>query len=375
MTNGGKTSMKILFHLNSMGRGGAERVVSILSQHFVEHGYEVVVATQWYSENEYVLADGVKRVSVGLTETDEKKGRFAKAWSRLTNLRKCIKEESPDLVISFCCKANFRSAFSLMGSRVPLLVSVRNNPIEDYAPHRLATWLMEYRATGCVFQTPDAQKFFSKKLQDKSVIIFNPISDIYLEVEDEQEVIKEKTIVSVGRIAKQKNHKLLLEAFCAIANRYVNYNLKIYGDVQDRDIYEELLKYVQEQDLVGRVHFMGTTDSIKQELEKATLFVLSSDYEGMPNALIEAMAVGIPVISTDCPCGGSALLIEDKVSGLLVPIKDVDAMRDAMDMMLGNIEEANQMGKEARKVLDKVHPEKICEEWVSYIEQLLKDSK
>ncbi len=366
--------MKILFHLNSMGRGGAERVVSILSQHFVQHGYEVVVATQWFSENEYVLADGVKRVSVGLTQADEGKGRFAKAWSRLTNLRKCVKQEKPDLVISFCCKANFRSAFSLIGSRIPLLVSVRNNPVEDYEPHKLATRLMEHKAAGCVFQTPDARSYFSKKLQDKSKIIFNPISDSYLESVVDA-VKKEKTIITVGRIARQKNHLLLLESFAVICDKHSEYTLKIYGDIQDADVYHNLEDYIKEHNLTDRVRFMGTTNSIKQELEKASLFVLSSDYEGMPNALIEAMAVGLPVISTDCPCGGSALLIEDKVSGLLTPIQDKKALSEAMDSILSAPKRAEEMGREARLVLDKVHPQKICREWVSYIQSILDGNK
>ncbi|MBE5878051.1 MAG: glycosyltransferase family 4 protein [Lachnospiraceae bacterium] len=363
--------MKILFHLNSMGRGGAERVVSILSQYFVRRGYEVIVATQWFSENEYRLDEGVKRVSVGLTKQDEEKSRLSKAWIRLTRLRQCIRQEKPDLVISFCCKANFRSAFSLLGSKIPLLVSVRNNPVEDYEPHKFATRLMEQKAAGCVFQTPDAMKYFSKKLQDKSTIIFNPIADAYLEVNAEKVEEREKTIISVGRIAKQKNQMLLVEAFAAICGKHSDYVLKIYGDVQDEDIAQSLGKYVDEHNLKHRVQFMGTTNSIKQEMEKASLFVLSSDFEGMPNALIEAMAVGLPVISTDCPCGGSALLIEDKVSGLLVPVGDVEALSMAMNDMLSKPQEAQAMGQEARRVLDKVHPVKICEEWVDYIDKIL----
>ncbi len=102
--------MKILFHINSLGRGGAERVVSILANQFAKDGNDVLVATQWYAEDEYPLSESVRRIPVGLTDADDKKGRVGKAVARLSRLRRCIRTEQPDVVISFCNKANFRSA-------------------------------------------------------------------------------------------------------------------------------------------------------------------------------------------------------------------------------------------------------------------------
>ena len=350
--------MKILFHLNSMGRGGAERVVSILSKSFADRGDEVVVATQWYSENEYELGEKVRRISVGLTEEDEKQGRLKRAWIRLWRLRNCIKKESPDLVISFCNKANFRSAFSLIGMKIPLLVSVRNDPKKDYAPYKLPTWLMEKKAAGCVFQTPDAQQFFSRKLQEKSRIIFNPLSEKYLEKDAKEETcIRKPEIVTVGRISCQKNQLLLFQAFADIEKAYPDYVLKIYGDVQDETIYEELQQFIKEKRLDKKVFFMGTSDSLKEEIKDAALFVLPSDYEGMPNALIEAMVMGIPSVATDCPCGGSAMLMENKVSGMLVPVGDKEAL------------------KEAKKIVEKVHPQVVSREWGDYIETVMKNRR
>lgn len=367
--------MKIVFHLNSMGHGGAERVVSILSGYFAGKGHEVTIATQWYSEKEYTLADGVRRVSVGLTPEDETKGRLAKAWRRLSYLRKFIKKEKPDIVISFCCKANFRSAFSLAGMSIPLLVSVRNNPIEDYAPHKLATWYMERKAAGCVFQTPDAQAFFSDTLQKKSKIIFNPLSQVYYTEKEQLQsrlpVTRKKEIVNVGRITSQKNQKLLLEAFAKIAPKYPEYVLRIYGAIENQQVYQELQNYIDSKGLQERVYFMGNTDDIPGAIRQAGAFVLSSDYEGMPNALIEAMVLGIPCISTDCPCGGSALLIDNEVSGILVPVGDVQAMANAMEYILADPTRAESMGEQARKLKDKVEPSRISEEWLAYIEEIV----
>lgn len=366
--------MKILFHLNSMGRGGAERVVSILSKGFAKQGHEVIVATQWVSEREYELDAKVRRISVGLTEADEGKNRIQKAACRLFRLRACVTQEKPDLVISFCCKANFRSAFSLIGKNIPLLVSVRNDPKTDYAPHRFPTAWMAHKAAGCVFQTPDAKVFFTKKLQKKSRIIFNPIAENYLSpgIEDKlQPSDRKKEIVSVGRITEQKNQMLLLRAFEKIASKYPEYVVKFYGDIQSQTCLDELRLYIEKNQLKDRVFFMETTDSIREEIANASLFVLSSDYEGMPNALMEALVMGLPSVSTDCPCGGSRLLIEDKVSGLLTPVGDVNALAEAMDYMLQDMQRAHQMGQNAKKIKEKVHPDTICQEWMTYIEELI----
>lgn len=365
--------MKILFHLNSMGRGGAERVVSILSHAFVQKGHEVILTTQWYSENEYETDKRVRRISVGLTDNDMNRNRICKAWLRFARLRKCICMEKPDLVISFCNKANFRSAFAMFGMKVPLLISVRNDPQKDYAPYRIPTWYMERKAAGGVFQTPDAMRFFSKRLQKKSRIIFNPLSEKYLDSEDKVPhlTIRKKEIVTAGRISRQKNQLLLLRAFQIILKKYPEYMLKIYGELQENDFYEELQRYIDKTGLQDKVLFMGVTDTLREEIQNAAVFVLPSNYEGMPNALIEAMVLGLPCIATDCPCGGAALLIQNEFSGKLVPTGQVEPLQQALEDMLSNPEKAELMGKNAKKVLEKVHPDRICNEWIEFISEIM----
>lgn len=363
---------KILFHINSMGKGGAERVVSVLSGYFATEGYDVAVATLWQAEEEYELSSGVRRVHAGLTEADEKKGRIYRAVKRVVNFRSVLKREKPDLVISFCNKANFRSAYCMAGMKTPLLVSVRNDPKKDYAPYKRAVRRMEKRAAGCVFQTPDAQAFFSPGFQKKSRIIFNPLSEKYMQTaERKADAERERKVVTVGRIAKQKNHLLLVRAFARIAEKYPDMVLQIYGEDGKDGSMEALEQLIKEKGLQEKVLFMGQCSHTETEIDNAALFVLPSDYEGMPNALIEAMALGLPAIATDCPCGGSALLIEQKVSGILVPVGDEDKLTEAMEQMLANPEQAEEMGRNARKVTEKVRPDKICAEWKAYVEELL----
>jgi glycosyltransferase involved in cell wall biosynthesis len=304
---------------------------------------------------------------------EEKKGRLSKAFIRYFKLRRCITDNKPDLVISFCNKANFRSAFALIGLKTPLLVSVRNDPKKDYAPYKLPTWYMEKKAAGCVFQTPDAMNFFSKKLRKKGKVILNPISEQYLntgEFNKEKNGTRKKEIVTVGRITAQKNQLLLLEAFNELTKKYPEYKLKLYGDVQDKDIYEELKKYAEDNSLTDKVIFMGLSDNHQNDIKAASMFVLSSDYEGMPNVLIESMVLGIPSISTNCPCGGPNMIIENKKNGILVPVGDRKALASAMEYIITHEAEAELMGKNARKLIEQVRPEKICSQWIEFISEL-----
>lgn len=359
---------KILFHINSLGKGGAEHVVNMLSGYFADDGFEVVIVTLWRAEEEYALHGGVFRINLG-DNVKESKGRLMHAVSRFTDLRKAIQKEKPDIVISFCNKANFRSAFSMAGMRIPLLISVRNDPRIDYAPYKFPVWWMERKVSGCVFQTTEAQKFFCDRLQKKSRVIWNPVDEKYLDKKNKNN--DSYFIATVGRISAQKNQMLLLKAFNRIQDKFKETELRIYGEDCERDVRTALDQFVNEHKLSNRVKFMGQSNHLEEELQEAVLFVLPSDYEGMPNALAEAMVLGLPVIATDCPCGGSAMLIENGVSGMLVPVGDEEKLAEAMEQVLGNKELAESMGKNAAGIIDKISPRKVYEEWKNYVEYII----
>lgn len=384
-----KKIRKIMFHINSLGKGGAERVVSLLANEFAKDGVEVVIATEWYAEEEYDLEPKVKRIHAGLSETQEKGNRIAKQWYRIHNLRKVLKQEKPQVVLSFCAKANYRAMMAVTGMKIPVIVSVRNDPKRDYAgtTKRIMNKLFLNRAAGCVFQTQEAQEFFDEVLQKKSRIICNPVNEKYLKAKRKT---PEKKLVCVGRLVAQKNQMLLVNAFEKILEKYPEYHLYLYGDGSDDECKEELLKYVgckeikvynaEEESaesrkgnaqtvikLKNQIHFMGLSSTLETDMADAAMFVLPSNYEGMPNALMEAMALGLPVISTDCPCGGSRYWIETKVTGQLVPVRDVDAMARAIEFYIQNPDKAEQMGANAKKRLHEATVDKIFEQWKDYI--------
>ena len=382
-----KVIKKIMFHINSLGKGGAERVVSLLANEFAKNEIEVVIATEWYSEEEYELNVRVRRIHVGLSESDENASRIAKQWIRIRNLRRVIVEEQPNVVLSFCVKANYRAMMATVGTGVPVIVSVRNDPKIDYVgkSNNIMNKLFLNRAAGCVFQTQEAKEFFDDVLQQKSIIICNPVNEKYLHAERKN---AKKKIVCVGRLVAQKNQMLLVNAFENILQKYEDYELYLYGDGSDDECKEELLQYVSNKtiqvksksqnektekhvELKDKIHFMGLSSTLEKDMADAAMFVLPSNYEGMPNALMEAMALGLPVISTDCPCGGSRYWIEPGITGQLVPVKNVKSMTQAMEYYILNPEEAEKMGKKARQCLEEATLDKVYEQWQQYILQVI----
>lgn len=380
-----RTVRKIMFHLNCLGRGGAERVVSLLSGKFAEDDYQVVIATEWQDEDEYPISDKVKRIHVGLDEKQEQASRINKQIYRVTNLRKAIQQEKPDVVFSFCVKANYRATMATTGTKVPVIISVRSDPKVSYVGKKreIVNKLFLNRAAGCVFQTEEAQSFFDEVLQKKSTIICNPVNEKFLNAVRKEPA---KKIVCIGRLVKLKNQILLIKAFERILKQYPDYQLYFYGDCSEDDCKEELLEYVnktevampvEKQEFAGKnialkkvVHFMGISNTLEKDIADAAMFVLPSNYEGMPNALMEAMTLGIPSISTDCPCGGSRYWIEHMKNGQLFPVGDEDALEKAMLFYIQNPEKAEEMGKAAREKLKSATLDKVYVQWKNYMKQV-----
>ena len=174
-------------------------------------------------------------------------------------------------------------------------------------------------------------------------------------------------MITVGRLSEQKNQLLLLRAFCQIMIKFPKVHVKLYGTESNAGYQQKLIEYCRENHMEERVHFMGESDRLEKELQTAALFVLPSDYEGLPNALMEAMAMGLPVIATDCPCGGPAELIRSGENGILTPVGDVHAMKDNLQYMLKNLQNAEKMGKQAKITGEMYRPEPVLKEWEKYL--------
>ena len=355
---------KIFLYIDILRRGGAQRVITNIANYLCYSGYEVQLIRDIppdVEHDEYALQNSIK---VHVLDDKKRKG-FAKQYIRIKKLRNLISEERPDLILSFLGHPNIRMLIATLGLSVVKVVSVRNDPNYEYGNgvRCILAKALFYLADGVVFQTKDASKYFPSKVQSKSTIIPNPVNKKFYDVVRQHEEGLE--IVNVGRLQPQKNQQLLIDAFHKIEDDFPDAKLFIYGDGVLKDSLHKQEK--------SNIRLMGNIEGIENILASATIFVLSSDFEGMPNALMEAMAAGVPCISTDCPCGGPRFLIQNEEQGILVPCGDVDALANAMRKLLKNEEFRNQMGRAAKSRAEAFREEVVMNDWIAYLETIYRE--
>lgn len=359
-------SRKIVFYIAGLQRGGAERVLSNLANFFSWSGYEVTVFTDCFLEKEYALDARIRREKVGYEPTGR---RLTDAVKRIAVLRDAYRRVSPDVVVSFIGKANIRAILASPGTGIPVVVSVRNLPEKEYrtAALRLLAKTLFGFAAGVVFQTREARDWFGARVRKRAVILPNFLQESVMRPRYEGE--RQNEIVAVGRLVKAKNHRLLLQAFAQIAGEFPDTVLRIYGDGAERGALEQ---DIARQGLQRRAFLMGDCEAIPDRICRARLFVLPSDYEGMPNALLEAMALGLPVIASDCPCGGPRAVIRNGENGILVQTGDVAALSGAMRRLLSDPAFADRLGRCASRIQEELAPERVSRAWQTYLEGVMR---
>lgn len=345
-----------------------------LASYFAENGCDVVLTTLYEVKNEYKLSQKVKRIiihgaEVSYEDLAKSSGleRIKRIAGRLLKLRKVIKREKPDLLVAFMGANNIGAILASMGLKTKTIISVRSMPSDEYpgAKGRVVSRFILPLASGCVFQTDEAKKWFSLKLQNKSAVILNPVKIDFFNVKRNP---VNAEIATFGRLIPLKNHLKIMDAVNELHKKYLDLNLKIYGDGPLRGKLEEHIKALNANDFIK---LMGNIKNVPEALSSAEIFVLNSDFEGMPNALMEAMAAGLPCISTDCPCGGPKSLIKDMQNGILIPVGDYDALLKNIEFLLKNKDKAKIIGENARKSALKFTPDKIYHEWEKYFKDVL----
>lgn len=353
---------KVIFYIGSMQLGGANRVVANLSNFFADKGIKVILINDicpQEKKDEYMISGQIKRFFL----ENNIKNKILKNILMIYELRKIVKAENPDAIVSFMGPPNIRNIIATLGLKTRRVVSVRNDPYYEYGKG-IKKYLSKYifnLADGCVFQTSEAQIYFSKKLQKKSQIILNPVDERFFHVRRKNVC---SNIITIGRLEKQKNHELLIRAFYKIKDDFPDVNLIIYGDGNLRTYLEKLIKELKIED---RVIMPGNVSDAWNKLSEAELFVLSSDYEGLPNALMEAMAVGVPIISTDCPCGGPRELILNEKQGVLVKCNEIDLLSNKIKEILQNDDLRKEMSSNVRERALDFKSNYIFEQWRKYI--------
>ena len=359
-----------MFHIHSLGQGGAERVVINLAAEMVSRNIKVGIATAEEEANEFALPEGVTRFDIGIRPEEEGLASSKKRKLRQKRLHELMIKEKPDVMYSLCRGANYRAVLASAGTKVPVIISVRSDPKVDYSSkaHRLLSGYLYSKTAGAVFQTTGARDFFSEKIRKKSRVILNPIAESFSGYE--QAASRRKAVVAVGRHNYAKDYMTLAKAFELVLKDYPDYVLEIYGHDSGDNSLLQLKEWIKSHKLETKILIMGDTDKVAECIRDAACYVLSSSFEGMPNALMEAMALGLPVLATDCPAGGPAALIEDGMNGLLCEVGNHREMAAGMIKYLEYPDKAGELGKAAMDIREKAGIRKITDEWLEYAESV-----
>ncbi len=399
-----KKQKEIVFLIKVMSGGGAERVVSLLSSAVAKKGFKTSLILTHQSKKDAVLNDinpDIKIISL-LDETENLKSNkicrkaimlFARLIGKLsfifgekakykssvlkylsrnfkevTYLKKYFKEHKTSSAVAFLYDSIFFSLLS-MGKNNKLIISERGDPEQSaHSKTTMAFLKNEFqKADAFVFQSPDAQKWYEENTSVKGTVIFNPIK---ADLPEAYHGERQKKIVNFCRVSAQKNLLLLVDAFEKFNRDFSQYELYVYGDPvgNDAEGYIDLVKQrVDATECKAKIHILPSRRDIHEEIKDYKMFVSSSDFEGMSNSMLEAMAMGLPCVCTDCPAGGARAVIKDGENGLLVPVDDSEKLYLAMKRVAVDEELAEKLSRNAVAVRENQSLEKIIEKWMEII--------
>ena len=365
--------MKILFAIPRMNNGGAERVVANLANSFCD-SHTVKVVTFVSGDSFYELDDRIKYASAPIELN--RKSKITRILSLFRNVNKAydfLVNESvnfkPDIIISFLFEADVFTYLLKVNKNINFkwISSERNDPQEYSYIKKKLFWKIYKKVDLFVCQSEYVSSYYSEIDESKKRVIANPINVSGIPtIKDECYPLK---IVAIGRLMKQKNFNMLLEGFSKakkeISDEVILY---IFGEGPLRS---QLEKKIQILGLEECTCLPGSVKDIYREITDACIFVMTSDYEGFPNVLLEAMAMGIPVIATDINTGTCKALVNDDM-GILVPVGDAVALACAIRKMLKNTTyRMNIRGKHALSIQSQYGIDAISKEWINAMSSIL----
>lgn len=347
--------MKIFLIIPTLRQGGAERVMSELANEFAKQKHEVHLILLARASDFYRIDDPVSIHRLAFVN----RGRFRKLFDEikvLFKLRNLLSLHKPDATLSFIDKYNIFTLIASYNLKIKVFVSDRSNPYIKIPFFLSFLKVFTYNhANGIIAQTQLAKNILAKKTKNRNIkVIPNPLKNI----EHFPEVSREKIILNVGRLVPEKGHKYLLEAFSKLDGN--TWKLVILGDGPLRD---ELQDYAKELKIDDSLHMPGSVKNVDEWLAQSSIFAFTSISEGFPNALVEAMAAGLPCISFDCDAGPRDI-IEDGINGFLSPLYDVESLHHIMSLLIENPQLRLEIGFEATSVRTKYDKKIIAEKYL-----------
>lgn len=350
--------MKICFAVNNMNSGGAERVVANLANIFVSNGHDVSILMVSASNTNsfYPLDKSIDLSALINSDADKRVGGRIKSYKRF------LLKNRPDVVLSFLPHVNIYSSFVCKKMKIPVVLCERTDPASYSLIYRILLKISFRKADGCIFQTPDAMRFYGKKIERKSVIFVNPVK---LDFVPPPKILRKKQIVAVGRLIKTKNYYLLIDSFAEFNKVVKGYSLNIYGE---GPLKNDIETYIRSLGLDKQIILKGNSKTWQQESFDSHFYVLTSNYEGMPNALLESLSIGLPSISTDCRIGGPKFISSHSTRLCLVNCNDktslVAAMIETSKHYVDDIYDGS--------FYDFVKIENVYKYWIDYLKKIIR---
>lgn len=349
----------------SLSNNGAERVFTELSNEWVRQGHKVTVIQfeqEAFGSESFILDSKVKKITLNHKDIKNKVLRYV---TYLRDIRNYIKVNRNSVVIAFSFTTQVIVSIATLLLKNRIIFSERNDP--NNCPYSSTTRgirnIIFHKADKIVFQTEDAKKYFSNSIQRRSTIIINPINP---DLPERHRGERRKVIITAARLRPQKNLSMLIEAFAFFQKTHPDYCVEIYGIGEEEKTLKSL---AQEKQVLDSVHFMGFSIDVNEKMCDASMYVCSSDYEGISNSMLEALGMGIPTISTDCPIGGARQVIKDHENGILVPVRDVESLSKAMNEIAEDKKLALKLSDNAYLIRQALQVDQIAKQWVNYINE------
>lgn len=347
---------KIAIVSHGLSNGGAERVAALLANKIAEKGNKVLFIAAYSSEKEYILNSKVNYCYI----KPKCKNRIIKLIHRSRDIDLILERFKAEVLISFIVN---ETLITNIKNKIPIIYSLRNDPnyIISGLLNKAMCFCLYRRAYKIVFQTSKAKEFFDPKVQSKGIVIGNPLTSNLPFWNKENH---DSVVITACRLIPQKNLKMLIKAFSEFSKTYPEYKLSIYGK---GELKSELMDYSKLLGAENNINFAGHSSEIHSIMAKSAIFVLTSNFEGLSNSMLEALAIGIPTICTDCSPGGAAEYINDFENGMLIKVGDVDGLIQRLELLAKDKELCYKLSREAVKIRRRLDENIIVEQWLDLL--------
>lgn len=365
--------MHLALTISSLAAGGAERVLTELANYWVskEHRVSLVTLASPDTPPFYPLDPRVELIQLGQAQHIESfLKRLKHILGRIFCLRTTLRRLHPDVVVSFVDVMNITTLLASYGLKIPVVVSERTDPNQHILPpfYRWLRWKVYPWARALIVQTSAAADYFPAAFKEFLTVIPNAVVEsTYFKKEHASQA---RCLITVGRLSAEKDHETLLRAFAAVHVFYPHLQLTIYGEGSEREALEQLVRNLN---LENHVQLPGAIQGVHEALADADIFIFPSRYEGFPNALCEAMGVGLPVVVSDC--SGNRAVVTDGLNGRLFPVGDEAALKMILMTLIENPHERQRLGQNAREISKQLHPTRILKMWDDVVTPLFSSKK